>query len=117
MMREFVCLFRVGAAEQREAMGTPERARQSLERWSAWIHELESRGHLKNRGQPLEPDGRVIRGRTKTVTDGPYVETKDLVAGFITVVARDLDEAVALTRDCPLLDGGGSIEVRAVGRL
>jgi len=117
MMREFVCLFRVGAAEQREAMGTPERARQSLARWSAWIHELESHGHLKSRGQPLEPGGRGIRGRDKTVTDGPYVETKDLVAGFITVVARDLDEAVAVTRNCPLLDAGGSIEVRAVGSL
>ena len=117
MMREFVCLFRVGAAEQREAMGTPERARQSLERWSAWIHELEARGHLKSRGRPLEPEGRVIRGRNKTVTDGPYVETKDLVAGFITVVARDLDEAVAVTKGCPLLDAGGSIEVRTVGSL
>lgn len=117
MMREFVCLFRVGAAEQREAMGTPERARQSLERWSAWIHDLEARGHLKGRGQPLQPEGRVIRGRDKTVTDGPYVETKDLVAGFITIVAGDLDEATAAMKGCPLLDAGGSIEVRAVGRL
>jgi len=116
-MREFVCLFRIGAAEQRQAMGTPERARQSLERWAAWIHELESGGHLTNRGQPLDVDGRVIRGRQKTVTDGPYVETKDLVIGFITVLARDLDEAVAVTEGCPLLAAGGSIEIRAAGRL
>ncbi len=113
-MSDFVFLFRASEAGRREAMGTPERAQRSLQAWLAWIHELEAGGHLKNRGQPLEPGGKVVRGKNKLVTDGPYVEAKDMVLGFIIVQARDLAQAVELSTGCPMLDGDGSVEVRAV---
>jgi hypothetical protein len=113
-MSEFVYLFRIGEAEQREAMGTPERAQQSMQRWLIWMNELEATGHLKNRGQPLDRAGKVVRGRQKTITDGPFAEAKDLVAGFIVVTARDMAQAVELSAGCPMLEGGGSVEVRPV---
>jgi hypothetical protein len=114
-MSEFVYLFRSSAADQREAMGTPERAQHSLQVWLRWIRELEAGGHLKNPGQPLDPSGSVVRGKSKVVTDGPYLEAKDMVLGFIIVEARDLAEAVALSRGCPMLAGDGSVEIRPVG--
>ncbi|PYQ18002.1 MAG: hypothetical protein DMF81_26265 [Acidobacteria bacterium] len=89
-MSEFVYLFRASEAEQREAMGTPERAQRSMQVWMAWIRDLEAKGHLKDRGQPLERGGKVVRGRKKVVTDGPYAEAKDLVLGFIIVWRRPL---------------------------
>lgn len=113
-MSEFVYLFRATEAAQREAMGTPERAQRSLQAWLAWIRELEAKGHLKDPGQPLDRVGAVVRGKQRTVTDGPYTETKDLVLGFIVIEAKDLEQAVELSRGCPMLDGGGSVEVRAV---
>ena len=113
-MSEFVYLFRIGAAQQREAMGTPEHAQRSMRVWIAWMGELEAKGHLKNPGQPLESKGKVVRGRQKAVTDGPYVEAKDLVAGFIVIEARDLAQAVELSTGCPILEGGGSVEIRPV---
>jgi len=113
-MSEFVYLFRIGEAAQRDAMGTPERAQKSMQRWMEWIGELEAGGHLKDRGQPLDRAGKVVRGKQKMVTDGPYVEAKDLVAGFIVVEARDLQQAVDLAGGCPMLEGGGSVEVRPV---
>jgi hypothetical protein len=113
-MSEFVYLFRIGAAEQREAMGTPEHAQQSMKVWLAWMRELETKGHLKNPGQPLEPVGKVVRGKQKVVTDGPYVEVKDLVAGFMVIEARDVAQAAELSTGCPILDGGGSVEIRPV---
>ena len=113
-MSEFVYLFRSSEAGAQEAMGTPERAQQSMQRWLAWIRNLETNGHLKNRGQPLERTGRVVRGTRKVVTDGPYIEAKDLVLGFIIVSARDLDEAAELASKCPIVEGGGSVEVRPV---
>src|SRR5882762_4487535 len=116
-MSEFVYLFRTSEAEQREAMGTPERAQRSMQAWLAWMRELETGGHLKNPGQPLERAGKVVRGQGKVVTDGPYVEAKDLVAGFIVVEARDLAQAVELAKGCPMLAGAGSVEVRPVGKL
>ena len=116
-MSEFVYLFRASEAAQREHMGTPERVQQTMQAWLAWIRELESKGHLKNRGQPLERTGKVVRGRKKLVTDGPYVEAKDLVLGFITVDAQDLAQATKLAEGCPMLEGDGSVEIRPVGEL
>jgi hypothetical protein len=113
-MSEFVYLFRAREAEQREAMGTPERAQRTMQVWMAWIRDLEAKGHLKDRGQPLERGGKVVRGKKRVVTDGPYAEAKDLVLGFIVVEARDLAQAVELSTGCPMLDGGGSVEIRPV---
>jgi hypothetical protein len=107
-MSEFVFLFRSNESEHLEHMGTPELAQQSMQAWLAWVRELEAKGHLKNPGQPLE------RGGKQQVIDGPFVEAKDLVLGFMVIEARDLDEAVALSSGCPMLDGAGSVEVRPV---
>jgi hypothetical protein len=116
-MNDFVFLFRATEAGQREAMGTPERAQKSLQGWLAWIRELEANGHLKERGQPLQPTGKVVRGKKKVVTDGPYLEAKDLILGFIVIAARDLDHAVEISTGCPIVEGGGSVEIRPVGTL
>ncbi len=113
-MSQFVYLFRASESEQLEHMGTPERAQQSMQAWLSWVRELESRGHLKNPGQPLERTGKVVRGKSRVVTDGPFVEVKDLVAGFMVVEARDLAQAVELSRSCPMLEGTGSVEIRPV---
>jgi len=113
-MSEFVYLFRASETERREAMGTPERAQRSMQVWLAWIRDLEAKGHLKDPGQPLERGGKVVRGKKKVVTDGLYVEAKDLVLGFIIIEARDLAQAVELSTGCPMLEGGGSVEIRPV---
>ena len=51
------------------------------------------------------------------MTDGPYIEAKDLVLGFIIVQARDLAQATELAHGCPMLEGDGSVEIRPVGEL
>jgi len=113
-MSQFVFLFRSDAAGQREALGTPEQAQKSLEKWMAWIRDLEAKGHLKDPGQPLEPRGKLVRGHPPIVTDGPYAEAKDMVIGFIVIEARDLAQAVELAAGCPIVEGGGAVEVRPV---
>jgi hypothetical protein len=113
-MSEFVYLFRASEAEAHDAMGTPERAQRSLQAWLAWIRELEANGHLKDPGQPLARTGKVLRGPKAVVTDGPYVEAKDLILGFIVVEARDEAQAVELASGCPMLHGEGSVEIRPV---
>lgn len=112
-MAEFVYLFRTNDDARREAVGTPERAQRAMQVWLTWIRELEAGGHLASPGQPLAPTGKVVRA--KEVIDGPHVEAKDLVLGFIVVRANDLAHAAALAAGCPMLAGGGSVEVRPVG--
>ena len=59
-MKDFLFLFRSTEAGARAAMGTPEAAQRSLQTWLAWIHDLEAGGHLKERGHPMDRDGRVV---------------------------------------------------------
>ncbi|MGH9410128.1 MAG: YciI family protein [Vicinamibacterales bacterium] len=111
-MTDFLFLYRTNESSQREAMGTPERAQQSMQRWLDWMRDLETRGHLKDGGHPLEATGKVVRGPKKAITDGPFAEAKDLVAGFTIIRARDAAEAAELAKGCPILAGDGAVEVR-----
>jgi hypothetical protein len=51
-------------------------------------------------------------GDTSTVTDGPFVETKEALGGYYLVEAKDLDEAISIAKDVPAPFGG--LEVRPV---
>lgn len=114
-MKDYILLYRATMTERNEAMGDPEKAKQSMQAWLAWMRELETQGHLKNPGQPLAPEGgKVVRGDKKVVTDGPFAE-KDLVLGFSIVTAEDAAHAAKLASGCPILAApGGSVEVREV---
>ena len=116
-MSEYVLLYRSSPEVHNEAMGTPERAQKSMVKWRAWIEEMTAKGQLKNVGQPLERAGKVVGGKKKTVTDGPYAETKDVIGGFSVIEAKDLAEAAKIASGCPVLEGGGSVEVRPVMQL
>lgn len=113
-MSEFVFLLRSDEESYQNAMGTPERAQKSMEAWIAWVRDLEAKGQLGSGGMPLERSGKTVRGRELAVTDGPFTEAKDIVLGFIVVLARDLDHAVEIAKTSPLAQGGGGIEIRPV---
>jgi hypothetical protein len=98
VMSEFVYLYRSGEQEHRQSMGSPEQMQKTMQKWMAWMKELGDKGHLKDPGQPLERTGKVVKGKQKTVTDGPYAETKDIVGGYTLVEAKDLAQAVELSR-------------------
>lgn len=85
-----------------------------MQKWVAWMKDLGDKGHLKDRGQPLDRDGKVVKGKQKAVTDGPYAESKDLVGGYTVVEAKDLAHAAELSKGCPIFESGGLVEVRPV---
>jgi hypothetical protein len=61
-------------------------------------------------GLALEPSETATSLRGDLVTDGPFIETKEAMAGVFVIEARDLDHALALARMTPIVDGG--VEVR-----
>jgi hypothetical protein len=111
-MSEFTYLFR-----GRDRSASPEQIQRTMEKWVAWFKELGANGHLKDPGHPLEGTGKVVKGKQKIVNDGPYAEAKDVVGGYIVVEAADLAHAVELSKGCPILDSGGSVEVRPIEKL
>lgn len=117
-MSEFIFLYRNSPAAREAAMGTPEQRQKNMQRWMAWMRDLESKGYLKSAGQPLEPSGKLVRGGSRTITDGPFVEVKDVIGGYSIVQARDLAQAAELAKGCPALDdAAGSVEIRPVMQL
>jgi hypothetical protein len=108
-MGAFVYLYRGG-----ERPDSPQAGEQEMQKWVAWLQELDQKGHIKDRGQPLDRAGKVVRGKQKVVTDGPYAESKDLVGGYTLVEAKDLAQAAELSKGCPIFDSGGLVEVRPV---
>lgn len=70
-------------------------------------------------GEGLHPSSRGVRvtfdGERRTVTDGPFAETRELIAGFWLWQVRSMEEAVEWLRRCPNPHGGVSqIEIRPV---
>jgi hypothetical protein len=113
-MAKFIYVFRGGAFVEK---GFSAAAMQDhLKLWTAWIGELAKQGH-QPAGDPLEYEGRTIRGKNKVVTDGPYAELKDLVTGNLAIEAASLDEAAKLALSCPIYIHDGSVEVRTVGHV
>jgi hypothetical protein len=111
-MSEYVYLYRGGARDR-----SPEQMQQSMQKWMAWLKDLGEQGHIKDRGLPLERAGKLVSGKHKTVTDGPFAEAKDVVGGYTLIEAGNLEQAVELSKGCPILELDGAVEVRPVVKL
>src|SRR5258708_15649472 len=106
-MSDFAFVYR-----GRDFSASPEQMQKTMEKWRAWFKQLGEAGHLKDTGHPLENSGRVVRGKQKAVTDGPFAEAKDVVGGFTLIQASDLDHALELSKNCPILEVGGAFLIR-----
>ncbi|KPI08616.1 YciI family protein [Streptomyces mirabilis] len=86
-------------------------------RFTSYIDEVRSRDIVRG-GARLRPstDATTVRvqGDEVLLSDGPFVESKEYVAGFDLIEVADLDEAIALASRHPAALGGGSVEVRPV---
>jgi hypothetical protein len=89
----------------------PEDMQKGMERWQSWIREGLQKGWLVDRGNGLTQEGRVVNAK-QVVTDGPFVESKEIVGGFSIVQAETIDEAAEFAKSCPALMSGGTVEVR-----
>jgi len=114
-MSKYVFLFRGGAYADFSL--SPTEVQHHLKKWHEWIGGLMKAGQTHPGGNPLERSGTTLRGRDRTMTDGPYAESKDLVTGSLVVEAPSLAAATELARGCPIFEFDGSVEVRPVGEI
>ena len=64
---------------------------------------------------PTSSGARIRSTKGKLVTtDGPFTESKEVIGGFSIIEARDVAHAAEIAAGCPILAGGGSVEVRPV---
>jgi len=111
-MSQFMLFIRNGE-EPNEL--SPEQIQQAIQRFSAWARKLREQGKLVAAEKLKDDEGLLLRTRNgQIVVDGPFAETKETIGGYFIVEAGNLDEAVALTKECPALSNGGIVELREI---
>ena len=92
---------------------SPEQSQKVSEDWMAWFKDLMAEGKAVA-GHPLAFEGKSVSGKNARVTDGPFAEAKEAVAGYFMLDVATMDEAVAIAQRCPGLPFGAKVEVRPV---
>ncbi len=102
-MAKFLFLYRESTAPR--SRPSPEEMKALGGQWYAWMQKFSA--SILPGGDGLKPSGRLLKAGI--VTDGPYVEAKEVVVSFGLVQADNYDAAVAIARECP---PGHTIEIR-----
>ena len=82
-------------------------------KWQDWVGGITAQGKLASNGPRLAMEGKVLK-KGGVVTDGPFVEIREILGSFIIVKADSLEEATTLAHGCPALDTNGSVEIRPI---
>jgi len=92
-----------------------ERGRACYDRMIEWTKGLPAHGATVRLADPLRPDAEGVRirgqGGKPIVTDGPFVETKDVVGGVVMIECASRQQALEVAKTCPAIEWG-TVEVR-----
>jgi hypothetical protein len=108
VMAKFLFIYR--ESTESDAKPSPEEMQALAAAWHTWMQKFSSAIVLND---ALKRTGRVVKAGL--VTDGPYVEAKELIASFVVIQADDYDAAVAIARESPGVTNpasGWAIEIR-----
>ena len=106
-MAKFLFVYRNSAEQERRP--SPEEMQNAMAAWGAWFKEIGSA--IIDGGDGLLPTGKKVSS-DGAVSDGPFIEAKELVGGYSILQADDIDQACELAKGCPVLATGGNVEVR-----
>lgn len=109
--KKFLCVHR-SALDAPRTPPSAEEMQAAMARWQAWKAEFDA--ELFDMGAKLAPGGAVVReGR---VTDGPFVEGKEVLGGFMILETTSLERAIEIVRAMPMPTQGAAIEIREMAR-
>jgi hypothetical protein len=82
-----------------------------IDEMSRWVQGLAQSGNYVD-GEPLGPSGAFL-DRNAVLSDGPFIEAKEGVSGFITILAENQAQANSIAQTCPMVANGKvSLEIR-----
>ena len=108
-MKEYLFLFRGGLDMDK----TPELWYEHTQKWKPWLEEL-IKNKIRIDGGALAGKSVMIEGANKPMVDGPFVESKEKVGGYLIINANDLNEAAAIAKNCPIYEFEGYVEIREI---
>src|ERR1700737_3761339 len=93
---------------------SPDEMQSVFLKWKAWIDQMKSSSVYLG-GNALKDTGKNVYGpRGSTLIDGPFAEAKEVVCGFSLLSVSTMEQAIGLAKGCPVLEGGGRVEVREI---
>ena len=108
---EYMFLFRGSDWSKRLS---PEEMQKVASQWMAWFKRLSEQGKVIA-GSPLDGEGKVVSGKNgRTISDGPFAESKEAIGGYFLLRVDTMEEAVAIAKECPGLPHGAKVEVRHI---
>jgi len=110
-MKEFLLIFRRDF-KTTDAQPSPEHLQNMMKEWQNWMGGIAAQNKLVSSGNRLSDDGKVVKPGA-VITDGPYVDIKESIGGYIMIRSESMEEAAEISKGCPILSIGGSVEVRA----
>ena len=111
-MDEYLIIMRLDLITK-DAQPSPEQMQVYMKMYQDWVGGIAAQNKFVG-GTGLSTEGKVIKSG-QIVTDGPFAETKESIAGFITIRAENFEEATTIAKGCPILNGpGNSVEVRKI---
>lgn len=96
-MQQFLILLK----GKKELDYSPEQLQRRLEEYRKWVETIHDHYVSDNR---LERRGANIPEKDKIITDGPFLESKEIIAGFIIIQAKDLEQAILIANGSPLVN-------------
>lgn len=111
-MKQFLMLIRT-EGDHLEELSVDEQ-KNHVQKVRGYIGKLMQGGRLKY-AQPLEMEGTIITSTKGKLKDGPFNETKEVIAGYFLIEANDLQEAIAIAKQNPVLENEKArIEIRPI---
>jgi hypothetical protein len=111
LAKDFILLYRGGVFHKDLS---PDQMQQIVRQYTEWVDLHRGRGQFLG-GKPLEAEGKVVSGKNgQLVSDGPFMESKEVIVGFTMIRAANLAAAVEIAKGSPILNFGGMVEVRPV---
>lgn len=79
--------------------------------FQGWAKKLSDEGRYKDCFRPVGENRRITKQDSKLAVDGPFPETKEVISGVFLIDAKNIQDATEVTKTCPVLNFGGSVEV------
>lgn len=109
--QKYLCLQRSSPGKQKEQQSSPAQMQEMYSAFNAWKEKFKA--NILDMGGRLKPGGKFLG--ESGVTDGPLVESKELIGGFMIIAAESYDHALEIAGGCPgLIAPGSGVEVREI---
>lgn len=107
--QKYLCVVRSESGKCEES--SPAQMEENYSKFNAWKAKFQE--NIVDMGGPLKADGKVVT--SESVTDGPFVELKEILGGYMMIEASSMDEAVEIVSESPpMWSPSSSVEIREI---